>query len=36
MAVLKPRTSGRLLEIHGVGQKKLEEYGDHFLTELNR
>jgi len=36
MAVLKPRTSGRLLEIHGVGQKKLDEYGDHFLAELNR
>lgn len=35
MALQKPRTVGRLLEIHGVGQKKLDEYGDAFLTEIN-
>ena len=35
MAVHKPRTAGRLLEIHGVGQKKLDEYGDAFLAEIN-
>jgi ATP-dependent DNA helicase RecQ len=35
MAVQKPRTPGRLLEIHGVGQKKLDEYGEVFLAEIN-
>jgi ATP-dependent DNA helicase RecQ len=36
MATGKPRTRGELLEVHGVGQKKLEEYGDVFLAEIQR
>jgi ATP-dependent DNA helicase RecQ len=34
MAVEKPSTPDALLEIHGVGQKKLDEYGQAFLTEI--
>jgi ATP-dependent DNA helicase RecQ len=36
MAVRKPRTPHEFLEVHGVGQKKLEEYGDVFLAEIRR
>ena len=36
MAVRKPRTHDEFLEVHGVGQKKLEEYGDVFLAEIER
>jgi ATP-dependent DNA helicase RecQ len=36
MAVRKPRTRDEFLEVHGVGQKKLEEYGDVFLAEIRR
>jgi ATP-dependent DNA helicase RecQ len=36
MAVRKPHTRGEFLEVHGVGQKKLEEYGDVFLEEIRR
>jgi superfamily II DNA helicase RecQ len=34
MAVRKPRTPQEFLEVHGVGQKKLEEYGDVFLAQI--
>jgi ATP-dependent DNA helicase RecQ len=34
MAARKPRTRDELLEVHGVGQRKLEEYGDAFLAEI--
>ena len=34
MAVEKPCTPDGLLEIHGVGQKKLDEYGPAFLAEI--
>jgi ATP-dependent DNA helicase RecQ len=36
MAIQSPRTRGELLAVHGVGQKKLEQYGDVFLAELLR
>jgi ATP-dependent DNA helicase RecQ len=36
MAARKPRTHEELLEVHGVGQRKLEEYGDAFLAEIRR
>lgn len=36
MARRRPRTAGDLLAIHGVGQKKLAEYGEAFLNELSR
>jgi ATP-dependent DNA helicase RecQ len=36
MAVRKPRTHDEFLEVHGVGQKKLEEYGDAFIAEIRR
>lgn len=36
MAARKPRTRGEFLNVHGVGQKKLEEYGDSFLAEIIR
>ena len=34
MAEQKPCTADGLLEIHGVGQKKLDEYGEVFLKEI--
>ena len=34
MAVRRPRTRGEFLDVQGVGQKKLEEYGDPFLAEI--
>jgi ATP-dependent DNA helicase RecQ len=34
MAAQKPCTADGLLEIHGVGQKKLDEYGEVFLKEI--
>jgi ATP-dependent DNA helicase RecQ len=34
MAVRNPRTRGEFLAVHGVGQRKLEQYGDYFLAEL--
>jgi ATP-dependent DNA helicase RecQ len=34
MAARRPRTRGEFLDVHGVGQKKLEEYGDPFLAEI--
>jgi ATP-dependent DNA helicase RecQ len=36
MAAQKPCTTDGLLEIHGVGQKKLDEYGEVFLKEIAR
>jgi len=36
MAAQRPATAGELLEIGGVGVKKLEKYGDEFLAVLNR
>jgi ATP-dependent DNA helicase RecQ len=36
MAARKPRTRNEFLDVHGVGQKKLEEYGDSFLAEILR
>ena len=36
MAARRPRTRAQFLEVYGVGQKKLEEYGDVFLAEILR
>jgi ATP-dependent DNA helicase RecQ len=36
MAARKPRTRDEFLDLHGVGQKKLEEYGNPFLAEILR
>jgi ATP-dependent DNA helicase RecQ len=36
MAARKPRTRDELLAVHGVGHRKLLEYGDAFLVELLR
>jgi len=36
MAQLAPRTLEEMLSVHGVGQKKLEEYGARFLAEIRR
>jgi superfamily II DNA helicase RecQ len=36
MAARMPRTLPELLEVHGVGQRKLTEYGAAFLAELIR
>ena len=36
MAIREPRSREALLGIHGIGQKKLEEYGDLFLAEIRR
>ncbi|MFO1401634.1 MAG: ATP-dependent DNA helicase RecQ [Steroidobacteraceae bacterium] len=36
MAARRPRTRAEFLEVHGVGQKKLEEYGEAFLAEILR
>ena len=34
MAARKPRTAAELLEVGGVGQTKLERYGDAFLEVI--
>ncbi len=34
MAARKPQTPAELLNVHGVGQKKLEQYGRMFLAEV--
>ncbi len=34
MAAQKPCTADGLLEIHGVGQKKLDEFGEAFLAQI--
>ena len=36
MALQAPRTLEEMLNVHGVGQKKLEEYGERFLAEIRR
>ena len=36
MAARKPRTREALLELFGVGERKLEEYGESFLAEIRR
>lgn len=36
MADRRPRTPEQFLEVHGVGQKKLDQYGELFLAELRR
>ena len=36
MAARSPRTRDELLDVHGVGEKKLEQYGEVFLAELLR
>jgi ATP-dependent DNA helicase RecQ len=36
MAARQPRSRAQLLDVYGVGQKKLEEYGDIFLAEIQR
>jgi ATP-dependent DNA helicase RecQ len=36
MAARKPHTRDEFLGVYGVGQKKLEEYGDAFLAEIRR
>lgn len=35
MAARTPRTKAKLLEISGVGEKKLEQYGEVFLEEIS-
>jgi len=34
MAIVKPETPGQLLDISGVGEAKLERYGETFLNEI--
>lgn len=34
MASRVPRSHDELLEVHGVGQKKLDQYGDVFLAKI--
>jgi ATP-dependent DNA helicase RecQ len=34
MAALKPATLDELLQVNGVGQAKLERYGETFLAEI--
>jgi ATP-dependent DNA helicase RecQ len=34
MSTRKPRTRDEFLDVHGVGQKKLDEYGTPFLAEI--
>ncbi len=34
MAARRPQSRADFLEVHGVGQRKLEEYGDVFLAEI--
>ena len=34
MAIRRPRTREQFLDIDGVGEKKLERYGEAFLAEL--
>jgi ATP-dependent DNA helicase RecQ len=36
MAAKKPRTRDDLLEVSGVGQRKLERYGQDFLDEIRK
>ncbi|MCA8987993.1 MAG: DNA helicase RecQ [Planctomycetaceae bacterium] len=36
MANKKPTTSAEFLQIHGVGQKKAEQYGEAFLAEIQK
>ncbi len=36
MAARMPQTREQLLAVHGVGQRKLDEYGDAFLREILR
>jgi ATP-dependent DNA helicase RecQ len=36
MAARQPRTRDEFLAVHGVGRRKLEQYGDPFLAELLR
>jgi ATP-dependent DNA helicase RecQ len=36
MAATRPDTAGRLLAVSGVGERKLEKYGDEFLALLGR
>jgi superfamily II DNA helicase RecQ len=36
MAAVHPRTPEELLEIGGVGQRKLEKYGEEFLAFLKQ
>jgi ATP-dependent DNA helicase RecQ len=36
MAQLKPRTSRELLAVHGVGERKVAQYGAEFLAEIAR
>ena len=36
MAACKPRTREEFLELFGVGERKLEEYGEAFLAEIRR
>ena len=34
LAARKPRTAAGLLEVHGVGQAKLDKYGERFLAAI--
>ncbi|TMH77831.1 MAG: ATP-dependent DNA helicase RecQ [Betaproteobacteria bacterium] len=36
MAARRPQTRAEFLDVYGVGQKKLEEYGDFFIAEILR
>jgi ATP-dependent DNA helicase RecQ len=35
LAARKPRTSAGLLEVRGVGQTKLDKYGERFLAAIS-
>jgi ATP-dependent DNA helicase RecQ len=34
LASRRPRTTASLLEVHGVGQAKLDKYGERFLAAI--
>ena len=36
MCVMRPATRGEMLEVSGVGEHKLEKYGDRFLEILRK
>jgi len=36
MALVRPRNASEMLKIHGIGQKKVEQYGGVFLGVINR
>ena len=35
MCLARPKDEAQFLDVQGVGQKKLERYGEEFLREIN-